>query len=70
MIALSSKHSALSYDGNGVAGTLAQPYLISFNGEDGANGIYDLGGVRYPSMKSLKNRPGVLIINGKKELKK
>lgn len=70
VIALSSKHSALSYDGNGVAGTLDQPYLISFNGEDGANGIYDLGGVRYPNMKSLKNRPGVLIINGKKELKK
>lgn len=67
---MAKSRATLDYDADGVTGTLDQPYLISFAGEDGADGIYDLAGIRYSSTKSLTNRPGVLIINGKKELKK
>lgn len=70
VLALSSKRSALISDADGVAGTLDSPYIIDFGGDDDAEGIYDLGGVRYPDTKAMKGRHGVWIINGKKELKK
>lgn len=70
VLALSSKRSALVSDADSVVGTLDSPYLIEFDGDDDAEGIYDLGGIRYPDTKAMKGRHGVWIINGKKELKK
>ena len=67
---MAKSRATLAYDADGVTGTLDQPYMIAFGDDDTETGVYDIEGRRYRDAQSAGSYPGVLIINGKKELKK
>lgn len=60
--------TTLSYDGNSVAGTLQEPLILDFSPVEGQE-IYDLQGIRQRDAQSLRDRHGVFIVNGQKQMK-
>lgn len=55
----------IRYTTTDILGSLQSPYIIDFS-ETGAESVYDLTGIKYSDIESIKARRGVFIINGEK----
>lgn len=65
---LAKSRNGISYDAQGMAGSLEAPFVIEFAETNAPNGIFDLNGIRLTEEK-IRNRRGVFIINGEKRVK-
>lgn len=64
---LAKSYNGITYDGNGVTGTLDTPYTIDFTSKTSDNDdAYGIGGEKYGKAENLKYRQGVFIIGNEK----
>lgn len=65
---MGTSSKTISYDGNGIAGTLHEPIILDFSPAEGQE-IFDLQGIRQRDAQSIQDRHGVFIVNGQKQMK-